>query len=164
MDGGKSNFCVATGTVTVNETLMSPDKERLDNEAKKRRCQRRQRFMYSLNPGRIFAPPESTTRGTNPYGCHLPLFKRVRKKCGGNRCTVKLVWRNREGQLDTESILQRLPASMACRAYTPGANMSCDGSQQDYVTSSCLVHVRLVWTSSSWVSANATGITSTKPL
>ena len=37
-DGGTSNFCVATGT--VNETLVSPDKERLDNEAKKRRCHR----------------------------------------------------------------------------------------------------------------------------
>ena len=35
VDGGTSNFCVATGTVTVNETLVSPDKERLDNEAKK---------------------------------------------------------------------------------------------------------------------------------
>ena len=36
--GGTSNFCVATGTVTVNETLESPDKECLDNEAKKRMC------------------------------------------------------------------------------------------------------------------------------
>ena len=36
MEGGTSNFCVATGTVTVTETMVSPDQERLDNEAKKR--------------------------------------------------------------------------------------------------------------------------------
>ena len=52
---------------------------------------------------------------------------------------MKLVLHNSEGQIvDTESILQSLPTSTACRTYAAWANVRCDRSQQEYVTSSCL--------------------------